>query len=113
MKKLLAAVAFLMATPALALDADVRVEWTDAGFEDGYQIKRENGTCAAPTSTPVTVANVAADVLSFDDVVPDNANYCYHIRATYKGAFGPTFKADVSVPKLLNDITVTAVHVAP
>lgn len=106
MKKLLAAL-LLMATPAMAYEVDVLVQWTDAGKEDEYRVQRERGPCAAPLSTPVSVATVGANVLEVMDTVQDNETYCYRVYAVYRGQVGAPKKAEITVGPVLNDFTVT------
>lgn len=113
MKKFLfTVIACLFAIPAFAFDESVTFSWTDPGTEDSFQVHRNASACASASANGWSmVDSPAADVLSFNDTVQDNATYCYKVRAIKDGIQGP-FSAgvDIAVPASLAVIVGSVVQ---
>lgn len=109
MKKLFIAIALMgFSVSGFAFDESVKVSWSDAGTEDGYNVQVNASTCAAANlNNWSTVATPAADVLSVDVTVQDDATYCFRVQPVKNGQTGNwTTGGEIAVPASLAAQTI-------
>lgn len=89
MRKYLALVLLLLATPAFAGVGQLVLTWTDNSTnEDSFKVERKPGACAVPGAF-TEIASLPANTATYTDAgLAPNVTNCYRVRAA--NAAGPS-----------------------